>query len=219
MPSRKSSPDQRLDVPVVGQGIGAPLATATDLNCSNIQRISPCAFDFPSAPPGCLRWGRHRSFALTAPVRAGVVHLRMRADIGARRAAPMPGRHIQTKVPALQGCRRVKERCPRGRGSMAGHWESDSRYDRSVRCWSGSHSGCRCDRCDGPERGGPTAVPRRCCSGPDPEARAGGPPPRAARACGRGSDTGSADRGSTSPRGASPTPWCHRRTSCAARRA
>jgi hypothetical protein len=38
----------------------------------------------------------------------------------------------QRQVPALRRSRRVKERCPRGRGSVAGRWNSDRHTDRSA---------------------------------------------------------------------------------------
>jgi hypothetical protein len=41
-------------------------------------------------------------------------------------------------VLAFQRSRRGKERCPRGRGHVAGHWESDSHVERSNGCWSSS---------------------------------------------------------------------------------
>jgi hypothetical protein len=48
--------------------------------------------------------------------------------------------HPQRPAPALRRSRPGKERCPRGRGSMAGHRASDSFTDRSAGCWSSSPS-------------------------------------------------------------------------------
>jgi hypothetical protein len=62
-----------------------------------------------------------------------------RASAGTRRlSSGRDSAHPQRTVPALRRSGRAKERCPCGRGSVAGHKESDSHVDRSVGCWSSS---------------------------------------------------------------------------------
>jgi hypothetical protein len=125
-----------------------------------IRRISPGAASSPSAPPGCLRWGgiapllfgpsfelaleqpftiEHQ--ALSARAKHGSVHaagsaLGMRGGprCAAERTDAGPATSKKDASPAT--ARTSQGWMPVWSGSLAGHCSSDSREERSVRCWS-----------------------------------------------------------------------------------
>ena len=104
------------------------------LNRSNIQRIAPRAPWPPNAPPGCLRWGRHRSFTHRTPWRAGICFLLLQGQLGCSTRRTIGGQATPKEEMSLRQPVWMLDRSQ----CLAGHWEGCRHEERSAGCWSSS---------------------------------------------------------------------------------